>query len=794
MKLSRWLFLIVMCLGFILISGCADDEEEGDIAGPDRGNWEYGTLHGLVMTQTDNAPLSDIQISYVVGGYRYETYSDSTGYYICPDIPLGTYTFTFTDTLEGSNLAMMFKVVSFLELSEFDSSQTPDPRYFEITRTENITMYRLDAGIEGSVYADEGGRSLIPAASAVVKMVGFKNIEGGILNVDFETTTDTTGYYSFSDLPALEGVYGIVSVLVMPWTYGDVDFGAEVKEVALISGDTVNAENITLSISAPEIVMISNNFSDGLFSTAEDIQIVFNRPVDPEQLIASLYLGMNSEPLGATLSEDGLQLTMNPIDNLQAATDYTIYISGRGTNFVDFSFGVIPGAVGEVLNLRTVDGIYVVDTNVLTQGGTFPVDGDIYLVFTEPLDIDRTIITFTEGATAVIHTASLDTQGVTLTISPAYALIVNTLYSLTVSGHGINQIVFTTPTYDFLTQQGIELTSSNLYLNQATPRQDVGTTETLTFTFSMPVDINHLDNDFYFGRFVGGDELLADFTFSSDSTALSVDPLGTLESNVEYEIQFLAHSTIPGDSYNFNGTFITARETVVPGQVTGLAVDTTGGYVADYNDIVIPLIWNTVADADNYEVFAYDDNNVTYQMLIATVAAAIPAFAGTHQANITLPAEFDWLAGDGVQTPFSNGIGVSFIVRALNVAGPGTFSSELVVTDETPPDISAIGLAQDISANNLAGTVDLVVQISIVADVEYLSSDPPDITFSDGGDPAFTLTAAQTSWQLNPNMRNGVLTITVPAGQDGSGDILTLSGLIDNSGNQQAVAANAILF
>ena len=231
-----------------------------------------------------------------------------------------------------------------------------------------------------------------------------------------------------------------------------------------------------------------------------------------------------------------------------------------------------------------------------------------------------------------------------------------------------------------------------------------------------------------------------------------------------------------GDTFVVSRTFTADVPASLLPAVTGLAVTSP----ADFDTASFTLSWNASANASGYQVWVRDTNRNPSYLLVRTLLST-PA----PSTSVTLPATFDWYSGDAIQTPFAFGVGVDFVVVAVNAAGDAALPSTVVPVhrqDTVHPVVEQavqIGNA-DNSASGTPRTITLTLTFSEYIDPAFA----PTIGLPDG---SMTATFA---WQ-DPNRTVGRFSITIPPSIDGRGTY-TVSGAKDLSGNAMTLHTGTI--
>jgi len=256
-------------------------------------------------------------------------------------------------------------------------------------------------------------------------------------------------------------------------------------------------------------------------------------------------------------------------------------------------------------------------------------------------------------------------------------------------------------------------------------------------------------------------------TYDPSSTMATVTPAGgrlTVGDNYRLNISARADNSAAG---SFSRNF---REVVTSsglGAVTGLVVTPSS---VDWRTTSFTLRWNPLANAASYRVYVKDTTtNSAYQLLATTGNTPTPS------TSITLPASFDWFTGDSFQTPFANGAAVDFVVIPADIVGnfvdPST-ATAIRRVDNTSPRISSV--TQSGGADNTAGSSPVQVTLTVLYN-EYMQYPGPT--------PSITLpTGVTASYLPDPNLTQGMFTLTIPAGVNGAGSF-TINGPADSSGN-----------
>lgn len=681
--IRRIVCFIILIVSF-LIWGCSEHTVQPYQPALANGR-VVGSIHGVVTDFCSRALFDSgaVTISWVVNGVLRDTTTNNLGYYSITDLPSGDYVITFSG---ASHYAISRVSVTIPELEDILDCCPPTNEDYQHSVTQNVSLFRKNAGLQGHVYKRHSDLSITKAQGVTVVAdysfylddYDYDWFEGfNVYPGKYTTITNSDGFFSFDSLP---GAWA-VSLYTLPYTYGTYEWGMEFTIAELIQNSVYTVDDFVLDISSPYPFIVQNNFIDEYkFVLTDDLFATFSKrmymPCFGYEL--SFYdITMDDEFTVVECDTSwfgGLTLTIDPYVDLRPATEYTLHLWGRSMDDHDFD---------EEYTFRTQMGIEFVSTNLERAEGVFD-------------------------------------------------------------------------------QFPVE---SNIEIN-----------------FSMPIMIDHPDNmvALYDPALLWMD---IDLSLSADSRTLIINPPENLEYNQEYTLVFILYSMIPGDFIQMQFIFETETDQVAPGQVTGFALDMGGGI--DWNTTVITFSWTSLANADAYHIFAYDNYRNSDHVLLDSFGAI--DILTSQTGTVTLPVQFDYYQDDVTQTPFLEGTDVSFYAVATNDAGIGPQSSPVTLSDNTDPTI-VLG-AQSGSVNNATDDV-ITVTISVTSTTgEYLSA--VTIATEDGGDPTFTLPEDNVNFSWNTahhNKTGGTITITVPGNTDYTGDDIVVH-CTDTSGNSVTVRA-----
>jgi len=561
-------------------------------------------------------------------------------------------------------------------------------------------------------------------------------------------------------------------------------------------------ENITLYKRSNHIEgIIFYKFNDNTTALAEGVTVVADYRYTFDSYSETVGEGYNVIPAryvtttnsSGFFSFDSLPCTptvvIQSLPYTKSGIEYESYITQ-----VSLSDGS-SHSIGDVI-INPVSAVPIITQNNFVNNNDFPVTSSFIATFSKKMNPYTFDINLYRSGT-LIETNISWTDSLILTIDPYADLRPDEDYTLSISGKSVDNNTFS-QTYNIHTQAGIEFVSTNLEVSQGIMDTKFPVESNIEITFSMAVNLSnpntyvHLidDQGFYVD---------VNISLTGDQKTLVINPVGNLEYDKTYTVSFKVYSSIPDDYITQSETglsFIFSTEpeiTVVPGQVTGFALDMGSSWHADYNTLSISFVWNTVAHADEYKILARDNDKNTDYVYLKSFTATDNVLKQTGSINLSTDAggQFDYYEDDGKITPFCNGNEISFYIVAINKIGQSVLSSPVVVKDEVSP---AMELIQYSSANNSSPNS---VTISIdfnglgAGEAEYLGNDLTVSIAEAGGDNNYVLTSDKISYQWYNNMTGATIYLTIPANSNASGDRLTVN-CKDTSGNSSS--ASLILF
>ena len=295
--------------------GCGPDQAEQVPSAP------VGSIAGKVTSLKDGTPLGNVKVSVLQineEGTAAETTvnTGADGAFAIGGLPAGT---TYRVRYELSGFVSRFHDV------EIPASAGNYPQGNGIGEA-NIALAPATGGISGKVIA--GGAR---AASGVKIGIDLRPAD-----FDFvaQVTTDSSGNYTFTGLPG--SPTGVpVTLVVQPYdedSNGTADY--DVLQINSLSfPDVTTRTEIDLRAAASELTLLASDLDDGEHSVADNMNLTFNRPVNPDRLDVSLTDLDTNRPVGASGVASGNNVVVSVSGGkLAEGTHYLLEVDARAAN------------------------------------------------------------------------------------------------------------------------------------------------------------------------------------------------------------------------------------------------------------------------------------------------------------------------------------------------------------------------------------------------------------------------------------------------------------------------------
>ncbi len=374
-----------------------------------------GTLHGIVKTHDTSKPMADVEVLYVNEGMNQRTFTDINGYYRCDNLRESSYTITFLSS--DTTYADMFEII---EIAYDSVDAHPSTVDYNVVISRNIDMYPLTAGLHGFVYANKDFEETVPASGAEIRISDFE----GILNADYSTFTSDNGHFSFVDLPAVPSA----TLTVLPWENDGVRYKHVTLPIETIAGGSIELNNIQITPTPSDVIVLTNNFANGNFPVDGNIEIGFSRPLLEDSWSVQFTRNEVEIPVISSLDQSARTLSIDPTVVLRTGSIYSLHIRGRDINFGEFEYGPISlvtefGIALESTNLSQADGVIRNDVGL---------DEKITFTFTRQIDTENfnTQVIIQRDDVDVLSNWTFSEDGVTLEVSPEGSFRIDTEYEI----------------------------------------------------------------------------------------------------------------------------------------------------------------------------------------------------------------------------------------------------------------------------------------------------------------------------------------------------------------------------
>jgi len=354
------------------IIGTQSDDGHGQV---------YGSIHGIVTDYNSDDLLQGILVNWVSNGVADTTFTDENGYYSITDLIPGDYNLIFSG--EDTTLAVQYAVIEEEKIvinklkdlvAPGDYDNHPIGNYY-IEVVKDVQMYSMNSSATGYVYLEVDAEETIVGNSVTVIAEYDETLN--IKPSQYTATTDALGNYTFSNIPAADGV----TFKPVQFTDDDYTFEAEVLPTKdLVPGVEVMVDHITMDQKiASEAVLLSNNFENNDFQIGADPTGTFNEAIDWEDYNFVMNFISTSEDYEISWTNGSKTFTIYPDEDLTLEKDYMINISGST---------VAGEEINESYTFKTQNKIKEISSSLETYDDSGPLIGKtdaISWIFSESL-------------------------------------------------------------------------------------------------------------------------------------------------------------------------------------------------------------------------------------------------------------------------------------------------------------------------------------------------------------------------------------------------------------------------
>ena len=371
---SYWIFIINV---FSSIPSLRNRTSDHIIA------WRFS---GYVIDGYTEKPLSGVLISYLnINGDEKKVKTSSTGSFFIDNLPFGERSFRFSYTkTDSSDIMYTQKLVTVTGNMTTSASEGDVGDVSKI-----IKLFPLSGALTGDVFVKLRGSELpVPARKTQVKF-SFENADlENASPVIFESATDSTGHFSFTQIPvATGGILSVPNITIDNISYSLAPTNSPVlfsqKQVSLGKIYLFPEDSTDWSVSLTSSNVLSN---DGFGLTGVPVNempyYVLSVKPDPASIEATIQGGGNPDVIVKT---SGDTIFIKPVKNFSYNSLITVSISGNDIDgnriFLNFD---------GVKQFRTVQGIFAVESNMWDESGSpvqnFRLNDTMWVKFSEKLN------------------------------------------------------------------------------------------------------------------------------------------------------------------------------------------------------------------------------------------------------------------------------------------------------------------------------------------------------------------------------------------------------------------------
>ncbi|HEX3019028.1 MAG TPA: hypothetical protein VHP36_01940 [Chitinispirillaceae bacterium] len=350
------LWTLFVAAGLVFLS-CQSDVGVQNEAG----EW---TFSGHVIDGSNQLPLAGVQISYFDNsGVSKQVISDSSGEFYIKSLPFGDRNFHFIYKPAKTSTFYTQKII---QANSYTESKMIDGLLGDVSRV--VTLYPLNGSVSGDVSIKiNGSNKAVPVKKAEISI---SYNDTGLINatpVLFNTTADSLGRFSFSNLPVAPGASLSINSVALNGNVYSIE-SVSLKE--LFKGKMILLGTLFL-VSQDTSVLISKVKSNvlstdgfGLNSVPANTRLWYILPFKPYPAGIQVSISDGSDPkFSVRTNLDTVFIT--PVKPLNLDTLVTVTIEGTDTAGNHFSF-VFDGAK----RFRTeTDRSAHIKSNVLSADG-----------------------------------------------------------------------------------------------------------------------------------------------------------------------------------------------------------------------------------------------------------------------------------------------------------------------------------------------------------------------------------------------------------------------------------------
>lgn len=310
-----------------------------------------GSLSGVVKDNTTGTYIKGAVVRVIAGSdsSKYMDSTDINGLYTITDIPLGDYQVLFSK----KGYATIRSSITVQPVYEDGTSKTSSSKKqsYSVGIIEDASLSPLIGKAFGLITYYNA-----PAVGVTVK--AYTDFE----NLIFTTTTDSSGYYSFTGLPLADYI-----------TFTSSSNNASGSATAYIGiGTDVQPRDVnTIDLTENSLTLLSytGEGTDVLVDTSANIELIFSENVSEaitEKLGGYIRLTNGFTTVAAEVTYSNNKIIINPIGSLNVGSSYTVdlkvYASEVKSYSGSFYFSTVDRALGTITGPTTIAINQVVGT------------------------------------------------------------------------------------------------------------------------------------------------------------------------------------------------------------------------------------------------------------------------------------------------------------------------------------------------------------------------------------------------------------------------------------------------
>lgn len=304
----------------------------------DYANWSFS---GYVIDGSTQQSLPDVKIKYLdMDGESQETVTDKAGRFYISSLPYGDRSFKFTYL--RTDTTTPYYTEKILVASSYSESNSVDGLFGDVSKV--VVLYPLSGSVSGELYLKlNGSENVVPAKNLNIKISYNDTSLANSTPVMFNSNTDSTGVFKFSNLPLAPGAvlkinntaYNSLTYTCEPVNISQLfkSKSAPLGRIFLTAQDSTN----TLLSKVRSNVLSTDGF--GLTGIPVNKTLWYILPQTPVSSSISVTLSGGESP-NSTVKLKGDTIFIDPVVNFSYDTLITVTISGqdKAGNHIEFTF------------------------------------------------------------------------------------------------------------------------------------------------------------------------------------------------------------------------------------------------------------------------------------------------------------------------------------------------------------------------------------------------------------------------------------------------------------------------